>query len=258
MAIKLLVACQKGGIGKTTSTVLLGEILAQSGYRVLVVDLDTQGNATQMISQKNIYEYSEKTILEAIKERNPVPYIFRSERTENLHYMAAEDMLITFSRYIYTARVKNPLYVLGETLEKVDGEYDFILLDSPPNLGDIVLNAICYADYVLIPMFLGGFCDDAVVRFIDFIEDAKANGHTDIDILGIFFTMRHSRDALERDLAESFRATYGDLIFQTEIKARAKIKRLAFDGVSIQRKSDVETLEDYLQLVEEVIERVKK
>ena len=63
MAIKLLVACQKGGIGKTTSTVLLWEILAQSGYRVLVVDLDTQGNATQMISQKNIYEYSEKTIL---------------------------------------------------------------------------------------------------------------------------------------------------------------------------------------------------
>jgi chromosome partitioning protein len=250
-----MVAIQKGGVGKTTSTVIMADILAGAGYKVLLVDLDSQGNATQMVTQKSIYENSGNTVLEAIKEKRPDRYIIRAK--ENLDLLPADDMLVTFSRYIYTEKVQNPIRELDNTLRLVESEYDYILMDCPPNLGDLVLNAIVCSDHIMIPVMPDAFGMDALDRFVDNIKEAKGNGHTRAEIAGIILTCRDMRNALERSVEENIRSRYGSMVFDTVIRRRAKLKEFALTGTSMRYKKEAEALEDYIELVKEMVERVE-
>lgn len=251
-----MVAIQKGGQAKTTTTVILSEMFAVSGFRVLVLDLDSQGNATQMLTQQSIYANSGNTILEAIKDSDPKKYLLHPR--ENIDLLPADDMLVSFSRYIYQEKVSNPINALGNAIRDIEDDYDIILMDCPPNLGDIVLNAIVYSDYIIVPVNPDAFGMDALERFVDNIKDAQNAGHTDAKILGILFTMRETRNALERTIGSDIRERYGDLIFSTEIRKRAKIKEYALTGVNMVRKADIDTLEDYISLAEEIINRITK
>ena len=256
MAHKIMVSIQKGGVGKSTTTSILAEMFAVSGFKVLVIDLDSQGNTTQMITQQSIYENSGKTILEAIKEVDPGKYLLHPK--ENIDLLPADDMLVSFSRYIYQERVSNPINALGNTIRQIESDYDIILMDCPPNLGDIVLNAIVYSDYIIIPVKPEAFGKDAVERFIDNIEEAKNAGHTTAEILGILFTLRDTRIRLEKTVGGDIRERYGNLVFDTEIRLRARLEEYALTGVRMDKKADIEALEDYISLAEEVIKRIKE
>ena len=256
MALKLMISVQKGGTGKTTTTAILAELLANAGSRVLVMDLDSQGNATQMLTQKNIYEFTDNTILEAIKEADPNKYLYQAK--ENLYVLPAEDMLSTFSRYIYRAKYSNPMTVLKNAMADIEDEFDFILMDCPPNLGDIVLNAVVYADYVIVPIMLDAFGVDALDRYIQFVEEARNEGHTAAKILGILFTMVDNRLVSEKVIADSVRRNYKDMVFKSEVKKRAKMKEFALMGVAMKKKADLEALMEYQAIAEEVIERVQQ
>lgn len=256
MAHRIMVAVQKGGQAKTVTSVILAEILAASGYKVLLLDLDSQGNATQMLTQQSIYTYSGNTMLEAIIENDPSKYILHPK--EGIDLIPADDMLVTFSRYIYKERIHNPIKTLENAMKEVEGNYDYIIMDCPPNLGDLVLNAIVYSDYIIIPINPDGFGSDALDRFVANIKDAQDNGHTTADILGILFTMRDMRNSLERTIGENIRERYGNLVFNTEIRRKAKIKEFAFTGTRMNKKAEIDTLSDYIDLTKEVIMRITK
>lgn len=254
MAIKIAFAIQKGGVAKTTSSVVVAEILAASDYEVLLVDLDSQGNATQMVSKQSIYDYEGDTIYEAMVENDPASHIHKAK--DNLYFMAAEDQMALFSRYIYTSEIKHPARVLQRTLSQVEDEFDFIILDCPPNMSDIVTNAIIYADYVVIPIDAGAFGLDALERFTRFVKSAKTEGHTHAEILGILFTLRDTRSRHEKGIVKNIKASYGDKVFKSEIRKRAKLKEAALDGVLLETKADAKVYGDYLNFMEEVMERV--
>lgn len=256
MAYKIMVSIQKGGSSKSTTTVILAEMFAISGFKVLVLDLDSQGNATQMLTQQSIYANSGNTILEAIKEVDPRKYLLHPR--ENIDLLPADDMLVSFSRYIYKERVSDPINTLGNAIREIESDYDIILMDCPPNLGDIVLNAIVYSDYIIVPMNPEAFGKDALERFIDNIEDARKAGHTTAEILGILFTMREARSSLEKTVGQDIRNRYGNMVFQTEIRRRARLKEYALTGVRMEKKADIEALDDYISLAEEVIDRIKE
>lgn len=256
MAFKIAVSIQKGGCGKTTTASIMAEILAASGYKVMVIDLDSQGNATKMLTQKNIYDFSGNTVLEAIKEQNPRKY--RIEIKDNLHLLPAEDMLATYSRYIYTNKFAYPLLVFQEAMRDIENEYDFIIMDLPPNMGDIVLSSIVYADYIVIPMQCEAFAMDAADRFIEFVNETRKEGHTDAEIIGVLLTMKDNRAVSEKLIAETVRRNYGSLIFDSEIKRKTRIKDYSLMGITMERKADQNALEEYLLFTEEVINRIKK
>ena len=256
MAYKIAVACQKGGVGKTTTAVVLSELLAASGYKVLVIDLDSQGNATKMLTQRNIYEFSGKTVLEAMKEEDAREYRYQTK--ENLSMIPAEDMLVTFSRYVYTNKISQPLHVLRKTIESIENDYDFIIMDAPPNLGEVVLNAIVYADGIIIPVQMEPFGMDGLDRFIEFVEGAKEEGHTNVDILGILLTMKDSRTAISRAIGQDIRDRYKEKVFTTEIRLRTRLKEFALEGVQINTRNDIVALEDYIEATKEVVRRVKE
>lgn len=250
MAHKMTFALQKGGVGKTTSTVSVAEILAAAGYRVLVVDFDSQGNATKILTGESIYNYSGSTIMEAIQEGNAEPYIVPVK--EGLDLLPAEDRLAAFSRYIYTASINNPYATLKRLLEPVESRYDYIFVDVGPELGDKAINAIVYADDIIIPVDCGELAMDAMVRFVEFVEATRDEGHTDAQIIGIVLTMRDGRNLkYERDISNGIRAAYGDLVFRTEVRQRVKLQEMAATGVNIEEPA----MEDYISLVEEIIER---
>lgn len=255
MAYKLMVSIQKGGVGKTTTSAVIAELMAASGYKVLVLDLDSQGNTTLMLTQESIYKNSGRTILEAIKEDAPEKYTIHVK--DNLDLLPAEDMLSTFSRYIYNSGRSNVLNVIKNAIEPVESEYDFIIMDCPPNLGDIVLNAIVYADYVIIPVNPDAFGTDALDRYVDFVESAKAEGHTRAKVLGIALTMIDRRISSEKLISADIRRSYGDKVFKTDILKKARLKDFALMGVTMERKADIEALDEYIKLTEEVLERVK-
>lgn len=251
MARKITFALQKGGVGKTTSTVSTAEILAAAGYRVLVVDFDSQGNATKILTGNSIYQYSGKTIMEAIQEGNAEPYIVPIK--DGLDLIPAEDRLAAFSRYIYTAGINNPYATLKRLLEPLEAKYDYIFVDVGPELGDRAINAIVYADDIIIPMDCGDLSMDAMVRFIEFVDATREEGHTKARIAGIVLTMRDGRPLrYERDISDGVRAAYGDLVFKTEIRRRIRIKEIPAIGVDIEEPA----MDDYVSLVEEMLHRL--
>lgn len=254
--IKIMAGIQKGGVGKSTSASVISEILAASGFKVLTIDLDSQGNTTQMLTQRNIYDFSGSTIFEALKELNPNPYIVNVK--ENLDLLPAEDMLSTFSRYIYTSKVHSPAKVLDETVNALEKEYDFVIMDCPPNLGDIVINAISCADYIIVPVQLEPFSMDALDRFLAIVNEAKEEGYTTAKLLGIAFTMVDRRNAIGKSIGNAIREKYGSTVFNTEIRMRAKLKEFTLVGTQMSKKAEVDALQDYINLTEEMIQRVKE
>ena len=243
---------QKGGVGKTTSTVAVAETLAALGYRVLVVDFDSQGNSTKILTGNSIYKYSGKTVMEAIQQGDAIPYIVPVKN--GLDLLPAEDRLSAFSRYIYTSKIANPYAALKRLLEPIESRYDFILTDVGPTLGDTVINAIVYADHIIVPMDLGDMAMDSMVRFIEFVSETAKEGHTTAKILGILLTMRDGRSRYEREISEGTRAAYGDLVFKTEIRRRVKIKEMSATGIDLED----ETMEDYLSVTEEILQRIRR
>lgn len=253
MTIRLTFALQKGGVGKTTSTVATAEVLAAAGYRVLVVDFDSQGNATKMLTGNSIYQYSGKTIMEAIQHGTADPFIVTVK--DGLDLLPAEDRLAAFSRYIYTQKIDNPYAALKRILEPIEHRYDYVFIDVGPELGDKAINTIVYVDHIFIPVDMGDLAMDAMVRFMEFVDDTRAEGHTGAKISGILLTMRDGRPLrYERDITEGLRATYGSMVFDSEIRRLVKIKEIAAAGVNLEDPA----MGDYISLAEEIIERTQK
>ena len=253
MPHRIVFALQKGGVGKTSSTVAVAEIMAASGYKVLVVDFDSQGNATKMLTKSSIYKYSGRTIMEAIRERSAEPYILNIK--EGLDLIPAEDKLALFPQHIYTNEIKAPYAVLKRILAPIEAQYDFVFVDVGPTLGDNMINAIVYADHIYIPLDTGDFAMDAMVRFIKFVNDAREKKFTKAEVSGIFLTMRDGRPTkYERDISEGLRETYGELMLNTEIRRRVKFKEMSAEGIDVVAPA----MEDYLDLTEEILQRIRK
>ncbi len=215
-----------------------------------MVDFDSQGNSTKILTGNSIYKYTGSTIMEAIQEGNADPYIVHVK--ENLDLLPAEDRLSTFSRYIYTSRIDNPYAALKRILETIEDRYDYVLTDVGPTLGDTVINAIVYADHIIVPMDLGDMALDSMVRFIEFVSETAKEGHTDAQITGILLTMRDGRSRYEREISEGTRAVYGDLVLKTEIRRRVKIKEMSATGIDLED----ETMADYVAATEEILHRI--
>lgn len=252
MPKRLMFALQKGGVGKSSSTVVTAEILAAAGYKVLAVDFDSQGNLTRMLTGNSIYDYSGKTIMEAVQLGDAEPFLVGVN--ENIDLLPAEDRVAAFSRYIYTSKIDNPYAVLKRLLESIEDRYDYVFIDVGPTLGDTFINAIVYADHIIIPVDMGELAMEGMVRFIEFVEETAKEGHTNAEITGILLTMRDGRVKNEREISDAIRAIYGDLVLKNEIHRRARIKEIPSKGVDLKE----DAMGDYLAAVEEIIERLEK
>jgi chromosome partitioning protein len=257
---------QKGGVSKTTTSTLSAYILARQGHRVLMVDMDSQGNATQFLTGKSPYDFQGKTVLEACKEHDPRPYIIPIN--ENLHLLPAEDLLSTFSRWLFdeykpyliktgAADPNALLLVLKETLSVVIDSYDYILLDLPPNLGEQTLNGMAASDYCVVMAQSEPFSYDALQRYLETLEHVQDRVNPNTKLAGILTTLLDARTALGNFIRDRIAQEYEELVFNTVIRRKSRVVEFSFEGISDKNKADREALDMYEEFVKELKTRVK-
>lgn len=258
---------QKGGVSKTTTSTLSAYILARQGHKVLMVDMDSQGNASQFLTGKSPYDFQGRTVLEACKERDPRPYIVPIG--ENLHLLPAEDLLSTFSRWLFdeykpqllksgNVDANALLLVLRETLAVVSDQYDFILLDLPPNLGEQTLNGMAASDYCVVMAQSEPFAYDALQRYLETLEHVHDRINPNTKLAGILTTLLDARTSLGNFIRDRIAEEYEDLVFETVIRRKSRVIEFSFEGITDRTKADREALEMYESFVKELKSRVKK
>lgn len=278
MAITISVNCQKGGVGKTTTTLLLGYNLAKRGYKTLMVDFDSQGNLSYAArAGQNIYDHTKKTSFEAIKTGNVKPFIIPAlhsmsdgaadpEAIENLFLVPSEDFLSNLAYYIYVEwRESHPgdfkkfkyMYLLKKALLPVQDKFDFILIDCPPSPGEPTRLALTASDWSLLIMQSQIFCLDAVSRFTEIIEGAQKNFNPALDVLGIVPTLMDSRTNLDAGIVQQAKDEFGEWVTETIIRSKTKVKEVAL-GIPINlNKQERDALEQYSELTEELLKRCR-
>jgi chromosome partitioning protein len=242
---------QKGGVGKTTCCGLSSFLLSEMGYKVLAIDMDSQGNLTQLVSGYDDLEpFYQETIKEALEYEDVNPFI--KVASDNLHYIASDDYLVLIADYV--GPVPKTM-LLRKAIEKVKDEYDFILIDTPPNLSVQTVNALIASDYVVILFETAKFSYNAIPRFLDAITGARNNGNTALQVAGILATLSDSRRNDSKELLQLVREEYGDLVFETVIPRRAAIGRLSvygfFDNPEIRQATEI-----HKDFIKELLDRV--
>ena len=219
MARIFCVANQKGGVGKTTTTVNLAAGLARIGQRVLVVNLDPQGNATMGsgVDKRAL----ELTVYDVLLESASIAETRqRSEKAgydvvgANRELAGAEVELVDLERR--EARLKS-------ALAAVTGEYDFILIDCPPSLSLLTLNGLCSAHGVVVPMQCEYFALEGLSDLVNTIKQVHANLNPDLQIIGLLRVMFDPRITLQQQVSEQIKAHFGDKVFDTVIPRNVRL-----------------------------------
>jgi chromosome partitioning protein len=213
------IANQKGGVGKTTTTVNLAAGLAKIGQRVLVIDLDPQGNATmgsgidKRALTLSVYDVllESSTIAEARQHSDKVGYDVLGA---NRDLAGAEVELVALDR-----RDKR----LKEAIAAVAGDYDFVLIDCPPSLSLLTLNGLCSAHGVIVPMQCEYFALEGLSDLVNTIKQVHANLNPDLQIIGLLRVMFDPRITLQQQVSEQLKAHFGDKVFNTVIPRNVRL-----------------------------------
>ncbi len=224
MAKIFCVANQKGGVGKTTTSVNLAAGLAKVGQRVLMIDLDPQGNATMGSGvdkrklQFTVYDVllESATIAEARVQSDKLKATGCSYDIlgANRELAGAEVELVEVER-----RERR----LKEAIAAVDADYDFVLIDCPPSLSMLTLNGLCCAHGVIVPMQCEYFALEGLTDLVNTIKQVKANLNDDLQIIGLLRVMFDPRITLQQQVGEQLKAHFGDKVFDTVIPRNVRL-----------------------------------
>lgn len=252
MARVIAVANQKGGVGKTTTTVSLSAVLAEKGYNVLIIDADPQGNATSSLGIDKKLEYSlydaliddNVEIKDVLKKTNMISLDLCPS---NINLAGAEvDLVSLISR---EHRMK------GE-IDSIREKYDYILIDCPPSLGLITLNALTAADSVLIPIQCEYFALEGVTQLLNTINLVKKRLNTGLEIEGAVMTMYDARTNLSNSVVKEVQEYFKENVFKTVVPRNVKVSEAPSYGMPIIEYDEKSAgAIAYTKLAEEIIEK---
>lgn len=259
MATTISFSIQKGGSGKTTTAGITTYLLSEMGYKVLAVDMDSQGNLTEMLFRgqiNSIYDFEGRTVLEAILRLNAERFIHKVN--DKIHMLTAEDNLAMLPTFMQTQLTGSPVYALDSILGTVQNDYDYIIIDTPPALGEQTVMSFLASDYIVAMFETSPFCYSALPRFLGNVDILKRNGGR-MEVVGILRTMLDARRKDSQDFAKLVEMDYPDLSFDTIIKRVAATGRLPIDGFYSNSLSEIKKATDqYIPFVEELLQRVEQ
>jgi chromosome partitioning protein len=255
MAKIFCVANQKGGVGKTTTTVNLAAGLAKVGQRVLMVDLDPQGNATMGsgVDKRKL----ELTVYDVLLESaSATEARVRSVKCgydvlgANRELAGAEVELVEVERR--ELRLKLALAAVAD-------DYEFILIDCPPSLSMLTLNGLCSAHGVIVPMQCEYFALEGLTDLVNTIKQVHANMNKDLQIIGLLRVMFDPRITLQQQVSDQLKAHFGDKVFDTVIPRNVRLAEAPSYGLpGVVFDPAARGSQGYVDFAHEMVERIKK
>ena len=247
MKAKVLSFCNhKGGVGKTTSVISIGSLLAQEGYRVLLVDLDAQANLTTSLLDGEPL----RDIYTALKERKELPQV---EVAPNL-YLSPSSLDLAAIESEIGGQI-NREGALQRLIEPLRGNYEYILIDCAPSLGLLLINALTASDKVYIPLSAETLPYKGLTSLERVIGQVKEYLNSRLQIGGIFFTRWNNRK-LNKEVEQAARSTYGDIILQAKVRENIAIAEAPLSKESIITYAPKSTgAADYAALTQELLQR---
>jgi len=253
--IRVAVANQKGGVGKTTTAINLATALAATGWRVLLIDLDPQGNASTGLgishAERSLSSYDVLTGHAGIEDAvlsTRVPRLDLVPATVDLS--GAEIELVALDERTHR---------LDRALDAVAARWDVCLIDCPPSLGLLTINALVAAESILVPLQTEFFALEGLSQLLQTIERIRARFNPELSILGVALTMYDRRNNLSAQVADDVRACLGKVVFETVIPRNVRLSEAPSHGIpALIYDHRCPGSEAYMQLARELIGRLPK
>ena len=248
----IAVANQKGGVGKTTTAINLSSCLAEKGKKVLAVDMDPQGNMTSGLGvDKNSVE---NTIYDLIIGESSVDEVLRKDIMKNLDIIPANIDLSAAE--IELIDVEDKEYIVRNVIKDIKDNYDYIIIDCPPSLSMLTINAMTTATSVLVPIQCEYYALEGLSQLIHTVDLVRDRLNPELEIEGVVFTMYDARTNLSLQVVENVKDNLHQNIYKTIIPRNIRLAEAPSYGIPINEYDPKSAgSESYMRLAEEVINR---
>lgn len=246
-------ANQKGGVGKTTSAVNIAASLGVLGYKVLLIDLDPQGNATSGVGIMK--KALKSTVYDMLTTDADVNSVTVRTQYDNLSVIPAHT---TLARAEYDlGEIENGEYIMKKKLDAVRDQYDYVIIDCPPSLGMLTVNAMTASDGVVIPMQCEFFALEGLSQLMFTISRIKTHYNKDLNVTGILITMHNNRLILSMQVIGELRKHYADKLFETTISRNVKVSEAPGFGAPVYyHEKRSKGSKEYMNVAKELAERI--
>ena len=254
MAKVITVTNQKGGVGKTTTSINLAFYLAKSGARTLLIDFDPQGNASSGlgIDKRDL----ERTMCDVMLGEAKLSDVIIENKAKNLFVAPTIPELANVE--VQMAQLKDKFRILAKSIEEVGNEYEYIIIDSPPSLSLLTVNGMIAADYLLLPVQTEFYALEGVAQLLESMNLVKKGVNPKLQLLGVVATMYDKRLALSSQVLAEVKRYFKDKVFETVIPRNVRLAEAPSHGVPIgQYDRFSKGAKAYKNLADEVMERTK-
>lgn len=254
MATVIAVTNQKGGVGKTTTAINVAFFLGKAGKRTLLVDFDPQGNASSGLGiDKQALEYS---MVEVVKREVPIRQVIVTTKFKQLAVAPTTSLLANTE--VELAQADQRFTRLKIALDSLDGEYDYIIIDSPPSLSLLTVNGLIAAKYVLLPVQAEFYALEGLGQLLESMKLVRKATNPGLELLGVLPTMVDSRTTLSTQVHAEIKRHFPDQIFETTIPRNIRLAEAPSHGVPIGVYDKFSKgSRAYKNLVQEIIKRVE-
>jgi chromosome partitioning protein len=254
MTTILTIANQKGGVGKTTTAINLAAAIAARGKRTLLIDLDPQANST--IAFFDLAEI-ETTMFDVLGEHHaPIAAVIRTTKNANLSVAPAKLGLAKLEQQL-SGQFDAP-FKLKDTLAPVLKDFDYIVLDTPPALGILTVNALVASTHLVVPIQAAYFAIEGTDDLLETYERIRARPNPGLKVLGVVITLFDKRTNISRDTHDQIRTVFGPALFKTRISKNVRLEESpAYKETILTFAPKSPGAKEYTKLAQEVIQRVE-